>query len=173
MGLPLLKTSTIALLVSLLFLRIDVFGQEESTTQSHKFTNNLINETSSYLLEHAHNPVNWNPWSDTLLQKAKEQDKLIVISVGYSSCHWCHVMARETFEDEEVASLMNSNFINIKVDREERPDIDQLYMTAVQLIKGQGGWPLNVILLPNGKPLYGGTYHTKEQWINTLEKINA
>ena len=173
MGLSLLKTSTIALLVSLLFLRIDVFGQEESTTQSHKFTNNLINETSSYLLEHAHNPVNWNPWSDTLLQKAKEQDKLIVISVGYSSCHWCHVMARETFEDEEVASLMNLNFINIKVDREERPDIDQLYMTAVQLIKGQGGWPLNVILLPNGKPLYGGTYHTKEQWINTLEKINA
>jgi hypothetical protein len=141
--------------------------------EEHAFTNALIDETSPYLLQHAHNPVNWVPWSEKALEEAKKQDKLIVVSIGYSSCHWCHVMEEESFEDTEVASLMNENFINIKVDREERPDVDQVYMTAVQLMTGSGGWPLNAILLPNGKPLYGGTYHTKAQWINVLTEINS
>jgi len=143
-----------------------------SKTEDHSYTNALIDETSPYLLQHAHNPVNWVPWSEKVLEEAKEQDKLIVVSIGYSSCHWCHVMEEESFEDTEVASLMNENFINIKVDREERPDVDQVYMTAVQLMTGSGGWPLNVILLPNGKPLFGGTYHTKAQWIKVLTEIN-
>ncbi|WP_297766115.1 thioredoxin domain-containing protein [uncultured Muriicola sp.] len=145
---------------------------QASKTEDHAYTNALIDETSPYLLQHAHNPVNWVPWSEKALEEAKEQDKLIVVSIGYSSCHWCHVMEEESFEDTEVASLMNDNFINIKVDREERPDVDQVYMTAVQLMTGSGGWPLNVILLPNGKPLYGGTYHTKAQWIKVLTEIN-
>ncbi|WP_240938682.1 thioredoxin domain-containing protein [Arenibacter sp. 6A1] len=139
---------------------------------NHKFTNDLVHETSPYLLQHAHNPVNWKPWSSEALAKAKKEDKLVLVSVGYSSCHWCHVMEEETFADEEVAKLMNENFINIKVDREERPDVDHVYMTALQLIKGNGGWPLNVITLPNGKPIYGGTYHTKEQWMKVLAEVS-
>ncbi|WP_245795539.1 thioredoxin domain-containing protein [Arenibacter nanhaiticus] len=139
---------------------------------SHKFTNDLVHETSPYLLQHAHNPVHWKPWSNEALAKAKKEDKLVLVSVGYSSCHWCHVMEEETFADEEVAKLMNENFVNIKVDREERPDVDHVYMTALQLIKGNGGWPLNVITLPNGKPIYGGTYHTKEQWMKVLAEVS-
>ena len=123
-----------------------------------KFTNHLINETSAYLLQHAHNPVNWYAWGDEALKKAKEEDKPILVSIGYSACHWCHVMERESFEDEETAALMNSNFINIKIDREERPDLDHIYMDAVQTITGSGGWPLNVFLTPGLKPFYGGTY---------------
>ncbi len=123
-----------------------------------KFTNHLINETSAYLLQHAHNPVNWFAWNDETLQKAKEENKPILVSIGYSACHWCHVMERESFEDEDTAALMNSNFINIKIDREERPDIDHIYMDAVQTISGSGGWPLNVFLTPDLKPFYGGTY---------------
>jgi len=138
----------------------------------HKFTNELIKETSPYLLQHAHNPVHWNAWSSKALEKAKKENKLVLVSVGYSSCHWCHVMEEETFEDEEVAKIMNADFINIKVDREERPDVDQVYMTALQLMKGSGGWPLNVITLPNGKPIYAGTYHTKEQWNKVLTEIS-
>ena len=145
--------------------------KEEKDT--HKFTNALINETSPYLLQHAHNPVNWRAWSTDALKEAKEDNKLVLVSIGYSSCHWCHVMEKETFEDQEVAAVMNKDFVNIKVDREERPDVDQVYMTALQLIKGSGGWPLNVITLPNGKPIYGGTYHTKEEWIQILEKIST
>lgn len=139
----------------------------------HKYTNSLIDETSPYLLQHAHNPVNWRPWSQDALDKAKKENKLVLISIGYSSCHWCHVMEAETFADEEVANLMNENFINIKIDREERPDLDQVYMTALQLMKGNGGWPLNIIALPNGKPLYGGTYHTKEEWNRVLSQIST
>lgn len=139
---------------------------------THKFTNALADETSPYLLQHAHNPVNWQPWSQEALKEAETEKKLVLVSIGYSSCHWCHVMEKETFEDEAVAKIMNDNFINIKVDREERPDVDQVYMTALQLISGNGGWPLNVITLPNGKPLYGGTYHTKEQWTKVLTKIS-
>ncbi|WP_276167437.1 thioredoxin domain-containing protein [Zobellia alginiliquefaciens] len=138
----------------------------------HKYTNALVDETSPYLLQHAHNPVNWRAWSQEALEDAKKENKLVLVSIGYSSCHWCHVMEEETFENEEVAKVMNENFINIKVDREERPDVDQIYMTALQLISGNGGWPLNVITLPNGKPLYGGTYHTKDQWTQVLTKIS-
>ena len=136
------------------------------------FTNELIKETSPYLLQHAHNPVNWKPWSEKVFEEAIKDDKLVIISIGYSSCHWCHVMEEETFEDEKVAEIMNKDFISIKVDREERPDVDQVYMTAVQLMSGNGGWPLNVIVLPNGKPIYGGTYHTNAQWSQILEKIH-
>ncbi|MGB5645616.1 MAG: thioredoxin domain-containing protein, partial [Muriicola sp.] len=145
---------------------------QEGKTEEQAFSNALIHETSPYLLQHAHNPVDWVPWSDKALKEAQAQDKLIVVSIGYSSCHWCHVMEEESFENTEVARLMNENFISIKVDREERPDVDQVYMTAVQLMTGSGGWPLNVILLPNGKPLYGGTYHTKSQWMDVLTEVN-
>ncbi|GGD41464.1 thioredoxin domain-containing protein [Muriicola marianensis] len=141
--------------------------------EEHAYTNALVNESSPYLLQHAHNPVNWVPWSEEALEQAREEGKLIIVSIGYSSCHWCHVMEEETFEDEEVAELMNEHFISIKVDREERPDVDEVYMTAVQLMTGNGGWPLNVILLPNGKPLYGGTYHTKKQWMEVLNNVNT
>ena len=120
--------------------------------------NRLINETSPYLLQHAHNPVEWHPWGPEALEKAKSEDKPILLSVGYSACHWCHVMERESFENREIAELMNTSFICIKVDREERPDIDSIYMTAVQAMTGQGGWPMTVFLTPEGKPFYGGTY---------------
>ncbi len=134
-------------------------------------SNELAKETSSYLLQHADDPVHWKTWDDTLIKHATTNNKLIIVSIGFSSCHWCHVMEKETFEDNAVAIFMNNHFINIKVDREERPDIDHLYMTAVQMMTGSGGWPLNVILLPNGKPIYGGTYHTQKEWISVLKKI--
>ncbi|MCF6295213.1 MAG: thioredoxin domain-containing protein [Flavobacteriaceae bacterium] len=139
---------------------------------AHKYTNQLINETSPYLLQHAHNPIHWKPWNKKTLAEAKAQNKLIIISVGYAACHWCHVMEHESFEDSLVAQTMNSNYISVKVDREERPDIDQVYMNAVQLMTGRGGWPLNVIALPDGRPIWGGTYFKKEQWINALEQIS-
>lgn len=139
---------------------------------SHKFTNSLIKETSPYLLQHAHNPVDWHAWNDEALDLAKKENKLLLISIGYSSCHWCHVMEHESFESEEVAAVMNQNFINIKVDREERPDIDQVYMNAVQLMTGRGGWPLNCIALPDGRPVWGGTYFPKENWISALEQLS-
>jgi uncharacterized protein YyaL (SSP411 family) len=120
--------------------------------------NHLVNEISPYLLQHAHNPVDWYPWIQEALQEAKIQDKPIFLSIGYAACHWCHVMAHESFEDPETAALMNEHFINIKVDREERPDLDALYMDAVVAIKGQGGWPMSVFLTPEGKPFHGGTY---------------
>jgi hypothetical protein len=120
--------------------------------------NRLIDETSPYLLQHAHNPVEWCAWSDEALKRAKTEDKPILLSIGYSACHWCHVMEHESFENAEIAKLMNDNFINIKVDREERPDLDQVYMSAVQMMTGSGGWPLTVFLLPGGEPFYGGTY---------------
>jgi len=141
-------------------------------TSEHQFTNELINETSPYLLQHAHNPVNWYPWGQEALDKAQKENKLIIISVGYAACHWCHVMEHESFEDVEVANFMNENFVAIKVDREERPDIDQIYMDAVQLITGSGGWPLNCIALPDGRPIYGGTYFPKNQWLDVLTKIS-
>tara|TARA_B100001121_G_scaffold8630_1_gene7212 strand:- start:9353 stop:11443 length:2091 start_codon:yes stop_codon:yes gene_type:complete len=134
--------------------------------------NNLKNETSPYLLQHIENPVNWNPWDKKYLDKAKKENKLVIISIGYASCHWCHVMERESFQDSTVAKLMNDKFISIKVDREERPDIDQVYMNAIQLITGSGGWPLNVITLPDGRPIWGGTYFSKGQWISALKQIS-
>jgi uncharacterized protein YyaL (SSP411 family) len=139
---------------------------------NHKYTNSLIKETSPYLLQHAHNPVNWKAWNNETLEQAKKENKLILISIGYSSCHWCHVMEHESFEDEEVAVVMNQHFINIKIDREERPDIDQIYMNAVQLLTGRGGWPLNCVALPDGRPVWGGTYLPKDKWINVLEQLS-
>ena len=136
-----------------------------------KHANSLTSETSPYLLQHAHNPVHWYAWNDETLNLAKAQNKLLLISIGYSSCHWCHVMEEESFENEDVAKIMNQYFINVKVDREERPDIDQIYMSAVQIMSGQGGWPLNCIALPNGKPVWGGTYFKRDEWAKTLFQI--
>jgi uncharacterized protein YyaL (SSP411 family) len=135
------------------------------------YTNELIHETSPYLLQHAHNPVNWMPWGEKALVRAKSENKLLLISIGYSACHWCHVMEHESFEDEEVATIMNERFVCIKVDREERPDIDHIYMTAVQLLTGRGGWPLNCIALPDGRPIWGGTYFQKENWMEALVTV--
>ncbi|UMB52724.1 thioredoxin domain-containing protein [Lutibacter sp. A64] len=140
---------------------------------NHKFTNSLINETSPYLLQHAHNPVDWHAWNNEALALAKKENKLLLISIGYSSCHWCHVMEHECFEDEGVAAVMNQNFINIKVDREERPDVDQVYMNAIQLMTGRGGWPLNCIALPDGRPIWGGTYVPKGNWIQVLNQLSS
>ena len=144
-----------------------------------KFTNDLSKETSPYLLQHAHNPVQWKPWSDTLFATATAEDKPILLSIGYAACHWCHVMERESFEDEAVADYMNTHFINIKVDREERPDIDHIYMDALQAMTGSGGWPLNIFLLPNGQPFYGGTYfppnamQNRASWMDVLKGVHA
>jgi uncharacterized protein YyaL (SSP411 family) len=134
--------------------------------------NRLALESSPYLLQHAQNPVDWYPWCEEALQKAQAEDKLILVSIGYSSCHWCHVMEHESFESQEVADVMNRHFVCIKIDREERPDIDAVYMEAVQLIAGRGGWPLNCFTLPNGKPIYGGTYFPKQNWISILLQLN-
>jgi uncharacterized protein len=131
-------------------------------------SNRLINESSPYLLQHAYNPVDWYPWNDEALEKARAENKMIIVSIGYSACHWCHVMEHQSFEDEKVARIMNDLFVCIKVDREERPDIDQVYMSAVQLMTGQGGWPLNCFTLPDGRPIFGGTYFPKEKWISAL-----
>jgi uncharacterized protein YyaL (SSP411 family) len=120
--------------------------------------NRLINEQSPYLRQHAYNPVDWYPWGDEALTRARVENKPILLSIGYSACHWCHVMERESFENEEIARMMNERFVSIKVDREERPDLDQIYMDAVQLLTGRGGWPLTMFLTPEGKPFYGGTY---------------
>ena len=138
---------------------------------SHKYTNALIDETSPYLLQHAHNPVNWEAWSPEVLKKAEEENKLILISIGYAACHWCHVMEHECFEDEEVAQMMNENFINIKIDREERPDVDQIYMDALQMMTGNGGWPLNIVALPDGRPFWGATYLPKDDWTKALNQL--
>ena len=128
----------------------------------HKHTNRLVHETSPYLIQHAHNPVDWYPWGEEAFQKAKDENRPILLSIGYSACHWCHVMERESFEDEKIAALMNDLFVNIKVDREERPDLDEIYMNAVQMLTGRGGWPMTVFLTPEGKPFYGGTYFPPE-----------
>ncbi|WP_339656571.1 thioredoxin domain-containing protein [Flavobacterium frigidarium] len=141
--------------------------------QEFKHTNDLIHETSPYLLQHAHNPVNWKAWNPETLKRAKDENKLIIISVGYSACHWCHVMEEESFQNDSVAKLMNDHFISIKVDREERPDIDQIYMNAVQLMTGSGGWPLNCIALPDGRPIFGGTYFTKDNWKKVLVELST
>lgn len=139
---------------------------QQPVSGEHRYTNRLINETSPYLLQHAHNPVDWYPWGDEAIERARRENKPILLSIGYSACHWCHVMERESFESEETARLMNENFINIKVDREERPDLDQIYMHAVQLMTGHGGWPLTVFLTPDLVPFYGGTYFPPEDRYN-------
>jgi uncharacterized protein YyaL (SSP411 family) len=132
----------------------------------HKYTNRLSKETSPYLLQHAHNPVEWYAWGEEALERARQDNKPILLSIGYSACHWCHVMEKESFENEEIARLMNENFVNIKVDREERPDLDQIYMNAVQMMTGHGGWPMTVFLTPDGVPFYGGTYFPPEDRYN-------
>ena len=129
------------------------------SSEQNTFTNRLIHETSPYLVQHANNPVDWYPWCDEAFEKARQEDKPVLLSVGYAACHWCHVMAHESFENEDIAKLMNEHFINIKVDREERPDIDSIYMNAVQMMTGHGGWPMTVFMTPEGVPFYGGTYY--------------
>src|SRR5690606_16635313 len=138
-----------------------------TTDAAPRHTNRLARETSPYLLQHAHNPVDWYPWGEEAFEAARQSQRPIFLSIGYSTCYWCHVMERESFEDERVAALMNERFVNVKVDREERPDVDDVYMTAVQLLTGRGGWPMSVFLLPppaddNGwqglQPFYAGTY---------------
>lgn len=143
-----------------------------------KFTNRLAKETSPYLLQHAHNPVDWFPWGEEAFEKAKTENKPVLVSIGYSTCHWCHVMERESFEDERIAAFMNEHYVNIKVDREERPDVDQIYMEAIQVITGAGGWPLNCFLTPDAKPFYGGTYfpphqaHNRPSWYTVLSNLS-
>ena len=125
--------------------------------------NRLARETSPYLLQHSDNPVEWYPWGEEALARAREEDMPILLSVGYSACHWCHVMERESFEDPETAAYMNEHFVNVKVDREERPDVDAIYMEAVQAMSGHGGWPMTVFLDPEGVPFYGGTYFPPDE----------
>ena len=133
--------------------------------------NQLKKAHSPYLLQHAENPVYWDFWNDETLQRAKSENKLLLISIGYSACHWCHVMEHECFEDIEVADVMNSSYISIKIDREEQPEVDAIYMKALQLMTKQGGWPLNIVALPNGKPVWGATYVNKENWMDVLSQL--
>jgi hypothetical protein len=142
--------------------------KSKNNVKEHPYTNELIHESSPYLLQHAHNPVNWYPWGEKPLKKAKDENKMIIISIGYAACHWCHVMEKETYEDTAVARIMNEHFISIKVDREERPDVDQVYMNAAQLITGSGGWPLNAFAMPDSKPFYAGTYFPNKDWKQML-----
>ncbi|MEZ5058178.1 MAG: thioredoxin domain-containing protein [Saprospiraceae bacterium] len=160
-----MRFSVLLLLISFQFSACKTSDQEKEFT----YSNGLINESSPYLLEHAHNPVNWYPWKEEALEKAKKENKLLVISIGYAACHWCHVMEKQSFSDTVVANLMNENFISIKVDREERPDVDDVYMSAC-LLSGNGhcGWPLNVFALPDGRPVWAGTYFPKKQWLEIL-----
>ena len=160
-----------SIILSFLFFSFSSCSQQKSPAEKKNFmyTNELIHETSPYLLQHAHNPVDWYPWGDAALAKAKKENKMLIISVGYAACHWCHVMEHESYEDTAVAKIMNEHFICIKVDREERPDVDQVYMNAAYLINGNGGWPLNALAMPDGKPFYAGTYFQKDKWMQLLE----
>ena len=161
----------------------------QSTPKQTEHHNRLINESSPYLLQHATNPVNWYPWNEEAFEVAKREDKPIFLSIGYSTCHWCHVMEHESFSDKEVADLLNKDFISIKVDREERPDIDHVYMTVTQALTGSGGWPMTIIMTPDKRPFYAGTYFPKnsrwgrpglmellpkiaEVWRNDRNKVN-
>src|SRR4051812_49653079 len=131
----------------------------EDPVASHKHTNRLIHETSPSLLQHAQNPVDWRPWGDEAFEEARRLGKPVFLSIGYSTCHWCHVMEQESFEDEEIARFLNEHYIAIKVDREQRPDLDSIYMTAVEVVTGSGGWPMTVWLTPDREPFYAGTYY--------------
>ncbi|UXP30946.1 thioredoxin domain-containing protein [Reichenbachiella agarivorans] len=163
-----MKYLTLVGIVSLLFLHACDMNKGK-----HPYTNALINESSPYLLQHAHNPVDWQPWGNKALNQAKKENKLIIVSIGYAACHWCHVMEHESFEDLLIAEKMNENYVSIKVDREERPDIDQVYMNAAQLLTGRGGWPLNIVALPDGRPVFAGTYFSKEDWDKILDYFHA
>ncbi len=155
------------------FLIIIIMSTQTSCSQEHKHTNKLIEETSPYLLQHAHNPVNWYPYGEEAFAKAKAEDKLILFSIGYAACHWCHVMEHQSFENEDIAKIMNDKFICVKVDKEERPDVDQIYMNAIQLLTGSGGWPLNCFALPDGRPIWGGTYFQPKKWVNVLNSLSS
>lgn len=168
-----IMTTTANLFYCSLFLTLlsacNTSNHKVQKSDHHQYTNELVNESSPYLLQHAHNPVNWYPWNDKALAKAKAEDKMIIISVGYAACHWCHVMEHESFEDTMVARIMNENFVTIKVDREERPDIDDIYMTACQMSSNKScGWPLNAFALPDGRPVFAGTYFPKKEWTKVM-----
>tara|TARA_Y100000782_G_scaffold115487_1_gene159073 strand:+ start:5129 stop:7243 length:2115 start_codon:yes stop_codon:yes gene_type:complete len=167
----LFRTSVFILMLWVMYACKSSNNPNNMQQEKHSYTNALIHETSPYLLQHAHNPVDWQPWNEEVLERAQKENKPLLISIGYSACHWCHVMEHESFEDTAVAKLMNEHFICIKVDREERPDVDQVYMDAVQLLTRQGGWPLNCFALPDGKPFYGGTYFPKAQWTEVLTRV--
>ncbi|MGZ5427764.1 MAG: thioredoxin domain-containing protein, partial [Thermoanaerobaculia bacterium] len=141
--------------------------------------NRLARESSPYLRQHAHNPVDWYPWGDEAFEKARREDRPVFLSIGYSSCHWCHVMERESFESEEIARFLNEHWVSVKVDREERPDVDDVYMTAVQLVSGRGGWPLSAFLLPDKRPFFAGTYfppddrHGRPGFLTVLKRLES
>ncbi|WP_300436899.1 thioredoxin domain-containing protein [Christiangramia sp.] len=166
-----MKISNIFLFLIVFFIFTACTSEKKNISKANEPKNRLAQSSSPYLIEHADNPVDWYEWGPEALQKAKEEDKPIIISVGYSSCHWCHVMEKESFMDSTVASIMNKYFVSIKIDREERPDIDKIYMDAAVLINGSGGWPLNAIALPDGRPFFAGTYFPKEQWKNILSRV--
>ena len=166
---PCLDWIMVALLALLLAACQPPISMRDSTSDATP--NALIHESSPYLRQHAYNPVDWQPWSEAVWEEARATDKLVIVSIGYSACHWCHVMEHETFEDSAAAAFMNEHFVSIKVDREERPDVDGVYMTAVQLMTQRGGWPLNAICLPDGRPIYGGTYFPRERWLQALSSI--
>ncbi len=163
--------SATLLISSICLVLSNCYHSEPDMNETHTYSNHLIHETSPYLLQHAHNPVDWYPWSEAAWEKAKKENKLVLVSIGYSSCHWCHVMEHESFENDSTAKIMNDHYVCIKVDREERPDIDQVYMTAVQLMTGSGGWPLNCFCLPDGRPIHGGTYFPNAAWNDMLLKL--
>ncbi|MCK5856526.1 MAG: thioredoxin domain-containing protein [Bacteroidales bacterium] len=167
-----MNISTLLIAIAIISLSSCANGQIiNKNSMEHKYTNELIHESSPYLLQHAHNPVNWHAWSKETLDQAKKENKPILVSIGYSSCHWCHVMEHQSFEDSTIAAIMNAHFICIKVDREEHPDVDQIYMNAVQLMTGSGGWPLNCFALPDGRPFFGGTYFPKDRWEAVLRQV--
>src|ERR671926_1234683 len=146
--------------------------QKESAGHSNvRKPNRLAHETSPYLLQHAYNPVDWYPWGEEALQKAKDEDKPLFLSIGYAACHWCHVMAHESFEDDQVSRLMNEYFVSVKVDREERPDVDAVYMEATTALTGQGGWPMTCLLDHDGAPFFAGTYFPREQFVRLLAAV--
>ncbi len=161
----------VALIILIGIFPVESCSQNNKKAMKVQYTNRLAQENSPYLLQHAHNPVDWYPWGEEALQKAKDENKVILVSIGYAACHWCHVMERESFENEEIAKIMNEFFICIKVDREERPDIDKIYMDAVQLMTGSGGWPLNCFAMPDGRPFFGGTYFRPNDWVGVLRGI--
>ncbi len=169
--LKMLKALSILIITSVAFFNKGCYDTDGQQSEQ-KSTNHLADESSPYLLQHANNPVDWYSWNDDPFEKAKKEDKLVIISVGYTACHWCHVMERKSFMDTAVANLMNEHFVSVKVDREQRPDVDQVYMDAAYATTGRGGWPLNAIALPNGKPLFAGTYFPKAQWIKLLEQVS-
>jgi uncharacterized protein YyaL (SSP411 family) len=158
--------------ITIFFILSACTSDKKEKSEPSQTKNRLAQASSPYLIAHADNPVDWYEWGDEALQKAKDENKPIIISIGYAACHWCHVMEEESFMDSTVAAIMNKNFVSIKIDREERPDIDKIYMNAAQLLTGSGGWPLNAITLPDGKPFFAGTYFTKEEWKNILIQVS-